>query len=66
MDSLIPIGIDEFVLMSDIDAVLLFGIVFANELLHLKKACVTVEYHSNCIRVVGKERERDTINGPLQ
>ncbi|KAF7162455.1 hypothetical protein CNMCM5623_007746 [Aspergillus felis] len=43
MDSLIPIGIDEFVLMSDIDAVRLFGIVFANELSHLKKACVTVE-----------------------
>lgn len=29
--------------MSDIDAVQLFGIVFANELLHLKKAYVTVE-----------------------
>lgn len=43
MDSLTPIGIDEFVQMSDLDAVLLFGTVFGNEFSHLKHAAVTVE-----------------------
>lgn len=43
MDSLTPIGIDEFVQISDIEAVRLFGTVFANEFSHLKNAAVTVE-----------------------
>ena len=60
MDSLVPIGINEFVQMSDIDAVRLFGIVFANELLHLKKACATVE--STTATALGRlgENENET------
>lgn len=48
--------------MSDIDAVHLFGIVFANELLHLKKACVTVESTTATAlgRWGGNENETET------
>ncbi|KAJ5965348.1 hypothetical protein N7481_012062 [Penicillium waksmanii] len=65
MESLIPIGISEFVQMSDIDAVRLFGTVFPKELSHLKNAHVTVE--STTATALGRlgENENETPSNVL-